>query len=163
MGAHATDVGGANGDVAKFQKGCRHSVPRYQFGTFIYLRFLTVKLHGRTAGLSLYNLTSDYLPFGSVASGSAEVMPLIIRNVGLPGTVTIGTTITVRSTTRPTTTYTILTTSENTCLAGIAAGQTCTLPIEFAPTTSGTHDDLLTLTPFPAGGATTVWLNGSTP
>jgi len=70
-----------------------------------------------------------------------------VTNVGLPGKVTVGTAITVRATTRPATTYTVLTTSENTCLAGIATGQSRTLPIEFAPTSSGIHDDLLTLTP----------------
>jgi len=124
---------------------------------------LTVKLHGTATGLSTPNLTSDYLPFGSVSSGSSEVILLNIRNVGLPGTVTVGTAITVRSTTHPTTTYKVLTTSENTCLAGITIGQTCALPIEFAPTSSGIHDDLLSLSPFPGSGATTVWLNGSTP
>jgi len=98
------------------------------------------------------------MQFGSVASGSTEVLQLTVTNVGLPGTVTVGTAITVRSTTLPTTTYTVLTTAQNTCLAGIATGQSCTLPIEFAPTSSGSHDDLLTLTPSAGGGDTTVWL-----
>jgi len=108
------------------------------------------------------------MQFGSVASGSTKVLPLTVTNVGLPGgTVTIETAITVRSTTRPTTTYQVLTTAQNTCLAGIAAGQSCTLPIEFAPTDAGVHDDLLTLTAIVGAdvhsSSTTVWLNGSTP
>jgi hypothetical protein len=98
-----------------------------------------------------------------VSSGFTEVLPLTVTNVGLPGTITIGTAITVRATTHPTTTYKVLTTAQNTCLAGITAGQSCTLPVEFAPTISGTHDDLLTLTPSAGGGYTSVWLTGSTP
>jgi hypothetical protein len=123
-----------------------------------------VKLHGVANGLSvLGGVSGGSLQFGSVSSGSTEVLPLTVTNVGLPGTVTIGTAVTVRATTRPTTIYKVLTTAQNTCLAGIAAGQSCTLPVEFAPTTSGTHDDLLTLVPSLRGGSTTVWLTGSTP
>jgi len=103
------------------------------------------------------------LEFGTVSSGSTEVLPLTVTDIGRPGTVTVGTAIPVRGTTGASTTYTILTTSQNTCLAGIAAGQSCTLPIEFAPTSSGSHDDLLTLTPRVGGGSTSVWLNGTTP
>jgi hypothetical protein len=125
----------------------------------------TIGLRGAARGLSvLGGVSGGSFKFGSVSSGSTEVLPLTVTNVGLRGTVTIGTTITVRATTRPTTTYKVLTTAGNTCLAGIAAGQSCTLPIEFAPTTSGIHDDLLTLTPSARGGGdTTVWLTGSTP
>jgi hypothetical protein len=123
-----------------------------------------VKLHGVATGLSvLGGISGASLQFGSVSSGSTEVLPLIVTNVGLPGTVNVGTAITVRATTRPTTTYRVLTTAQNTCLAGIAAGQSCTLPVELVPTSSGTHDDLLTLTPSPGGGSTNLWLIGSTP
>jgi len=120
---------------------------------------LTVGLAGSAVGLR----ASASLEFGSVSSGSTEVLTLTVTNVGISGTVTVGTTINVRATTRPTTTYTILTTAENTCLAGIAPGQSCTLPIEFAPTSYGIHDDLLTLSPTPGSGSIAVWLNGSTP
>jgi hypothetical protein len=121
----------------------------------------TVGLHGVVSGLSvLGGVSGAPLNFGSVSSGSTEVLPLTVTNVGLPGTVTVGTTIKAGSGAGP---YTVLTTSQNTCLAGIAAGQSCTLPIEFAPTTSGTHDDLLTLTPSAGGGSTNLWLLGSTP
>jgi hypothetical protein len=127
-------------------------------GTFI------VNLVGAANGLSvLGGVSGGPLQFGSVSSGSTKVLLLTVTNVGLPGTVTIGTGITARTTATPTTTYTILATSQNTCLAGISAGQSCTLPIEFAPTSSGTHDDLLTLIPSTGGGSTTVWLVGSTP
>jgi hypothetical protein len=124
----------------------------------------TVGLHGEVNGLSvLGGVSGADLKFGSVASGSTEVVPLTITNVGLPGKVSIGTAVTVRGTTTPTTTYKILTTAQNTCQAGIAAGQSCTLPVEFAPTSSGIHDDLLTLTPSAGGGSTNLWLLGSTP
>jgi len=124
----------------------------------------TVGLAGTGSGLSVFGGV-NYAPlkFGTVASGSTKVLSLAVTNVGLPGTVTVGTEIAVRTTTYPTTTYTILTTAENTCLAGIAAGQSCTLPVEFAPTSSGTHDDLLTLTPSAGARPSTVWLNGTTP
>jgi hypothetical protein len=124
----------------------------------------TVGLHGVAVGLSVLGGGNGApLKFGSVTEGSMKVLPLTVTNVGLPGTVTVDSAITVRATAHPTTTYKILATSQNTCLAGIAAGQSCTLPVEFAPTSSGTHDDLLTLTPNAGGGSTTVWLSGSTP
>jgi sugar lactone lactonase YvrE len=124
----------------------------------------TVGLQGMVSGLSvLGGVNGASLKFGSVSSGSTEVLPLTVTNVGLSGMVTVGTAITVRNTATPTTTYTVLTTAQNTCLAGIAAGQSCTLTVEFSPTSSGTHDDLLTLTPSAGGGSTNLWLIGSTP
>ncbi len=117
----------------------------------------TVGLFGSVVGLSvLGGVSGATLEFGTLASGSTEVLPLTVTNVGLPGTVMVGTAISGLS-------FSILTTGQNTCLAGITAGQSCTLPVQFAPTNSGLHDDLLTLTSFPGGGATTVWLTGSTP
>jgi len=124
----------------------------------------TVGLKGSVSGLSVFG-GANYagLQFGAVAIGSTKVLTLTVTNVGLPGTVTVGTAIAVRSTTTPTITYKVLTTSQNTCLTGIAAGKSCTLPIEFAPTSSGSHNDLLTLTPSAGSGPTAVWLNGTTP
>jgi len=124
----------------------------------------TVDLHGGVVGLSvLGGVGGDSIEFGTVPSGSTEVLSLTVTNVGLPGMVTIGTAITARATTRPTSTYRVLTTMQNTCLAGIAPGQSCTLPMEFAPTLTGVHDDLLTLLPSAGEGQTTIWLTGSTP
>jgi hypothetical protein len=123
-----------------------------------------VELLGSVSGLSvLGGVSGESLSFGSVSSGSTRVLLLTVTNVGLPGPVTVDSAITVRATPRPTTTYKILTTSQNTCLAGVAAGQSCVLPVEFAPTSSGVHDDLLTLTPSAGDGSTRVWLTGSTP
>ncbi len=121
----------------------------------------TVNLVGASAGLSvLGGLNPGTLKFGSVASGSTEVKTLTVTNVGLPGTVTIGTAIKAGYGAGP---YSVLATATNTCLAGIAPGQSCTLPIKFAPVSSGTHNDFLTLTPSAGGGGTTVWLYGTTP
>ena len=117
----------------------------------------TIALFGSVVGLSvLGGVSGGTLHFGTVSPGSTKVLPLTVTNVGLPGTVMAGTAISGLS-------FSVLTTGQNTCLAGIAAAHSCTLPIEFAPTKSGLHDELLTLTPFPGSGSTTVWLTGSAP
>jgi len=94
---------------------------------------LTVGLAGSANGLS----AKASLDFGPVPIGPRVQLPLTVTNVGLPGTVTVGPAITGHSYSIPT----------NTCLAGIAAGQSCTVWVEFAPTKSGVHEDLLTLSP----------------
>ncbi len=105
------------------------------------------------AGLGVDAETSS-LQFGTIPFGSTEVLPLTIANVWVPGTVTVGTAINGPS-------YKILTTSQNTCQAGISAGQTCTLPVEFSPATVGGHGDTLTLTPSAVVAASTVSLHGT--
>ena len=120
----------------------------------------TVNLAGSAISLSV---SSTQLNFGTVSSGSTEQLSLTVTNVGLPGTVTIGTTITVSGESIKGHSFQVLTTSENTCSAGIPTGQSCTLPVEFAPTMSGDHADVLTLTPSADGGATAVSLVGTTP
>jgi hypothetical protein len=121
----------------------------------------TVGLAGIVSGLSvLGGVSGGDLQFGSVSSGSTEVVPLTVTNVGMPGTVKIGTAIMAGSSLGGP--YQILT-NQNTCLAGIAAGQSCTLPVQYAPTSSGVHDDFLVLTPSTGGGSTNLWLIGSTP
>ena len=56
--------------------------------------------------------------------------------------------------------YKVLINAQNTCVAGIAAGQSCTLPIEFDPVSVGMHDDILTLTPSVGAPPSTVHLDG---
>jgi hypothetical protein len=56
--------------------------------------------------------------------------------------------------------YEILTTAQNTCLAGITAGQSCVLPVQFSPTSVGGHDHVLTLSPSSGAAPSTVGLNG---
>ena len=75
----------------------------------------TVGLFGSVAGLSvLGGVSGATLVFGTTSPGSTEVRPLTVTNVGLPGTVMVGTAISGPS-------YSVLT-EGNTCLAGIAAG-----------------------------------------
>ena len=94
------------------------------------------------------------LNFGTIAFGTTEVMTLTITNYGVAGTLTIGTKLNGQS-------YKILTTAQNTCLAGITAGQSYVLPVEFDPVSAAQHDDVLTLTPSGGAAASTVSLNGT--
>ena len=110
----------------------------------------TVALHGVASGVGTEMETP--LEFGTISFGSTEMLLLTINNIGVPGTVTIGTKIGGPS-------YKILANSQNTCLAGITAGHSCTLPVEFDPVAVGKHDDHLTLTPS-AGSPSTVKLDG---
>ncbi len=94
-------------------------------------------------GSSITAATTE-LQFGTINFGSTATLPLTITNVGAaPGTLMVGSSINEPS-------YKVLTTAENTCLAGVASGHSCTLPVEFSPVTVGTHNDVLTLT---VGGA----------
>ena len=97
----------------------------------------TVSLLGRALGVGAYGVT--ILQFGSIAYGSTEVLLLPIRNEGIAGTVTVTESISGPS-------YKVLTTAQNTCLAGIAAYQTCMVPIEFDPVSAAWHIDTLTVT-----------------
>ena len=106
----------------------------------------TVALHGVASGVGTEMETP--LEFGTISFGSTETLLLTINNIGVPETVAIGTQINGTS-------YKILTTSQNTCLAGITAGHSCTLPVEFDPVAVGNYDDILTLTPSGGGAAST--------
>ncbi len=110
-----------------------------------------VTLHGKATGVGVK--TEGSLEFGTIAFGTTKVLPLTITNIGVPGTVTVGTKIGGPS-------YKVLTNAQNTCLAGIAAGQSCTLPIEFDPVSVGMHDDILTLTPSGGAAPSTPHLDG---
>jgi len=111
----------------------------------------TVALDGIANGL---NVGTSLLQFGTVPYGSSEVLPLTITNVGLPGTVTVTTTISDPS-------YTVLITAQNTCAAGISAGQSCTLPVQFTPDSESDHAGALTLTASAEGATTVVGLDGA--
>jgi len=111
----------------------------------------TVGLDGIANGLSV---ATSSLQFGTIAYGSSEVLTLTITNMGLPGTVTVAT-----KTSDPS--YTVLVTAQNTCLAGIAAGQSCTLPVQFTPDSESNHVGTLTLTASAEGAVTVVGLDGA--
>jgi hypothetical protein len=112
-----------------------------------------VSLVGTAAGVGpLYpSLQFGSLPLGTY--GTTEVLPLTILNVGVAGTVTLTESINGPS-------YKILTTAQNTCMAGITAGESCVLPVEFDPAAVGPHDDFLTLTPSSGSTPSTVRLRG---
>ena len=110
----------------------------------------TVSLHGIGSGVGA---EVTMLQFGTIPVGSTEVLPLTITDIGMPGTVTIGTAINGPG-------YVILTTAQNTCLAGITAGQSCVLPVEFSPASVGGHDHVLTLSPSGGAAPSSVGLNG---
>ena len=102
----------------------------------------------------VYVQTATPLQFATISTGATEVLPLTITNFGLPGTVTVATSVTTAS-------YQVLTTAQNTCLAGITAGQSCTLPVQFNPTAVGVQNDTLTITPSAGPAPATVALNGT--
>jgi FG-GAP-like repeat/Abnormal spindle-like microcephaly-assoc'd, ASPM-SPD-2-Hydin len=94
--------------------------------------------------------TTSALQFGEIPLGTTETLQLTITDVGVAGTVTV-----TGASSGPS--YRILT---NTCLAGISAGQSCVLGIEFSPYGVGIKNDTLTLTPSAGGAAFTVNLTG---
>ncbi len=110
----------------------------------------TVKLKGVALGLSTATKT---LQFGTIPFGTTEVLLVTFTNTAASGTVTIGTTINGPS-------YNVLTTAQNTCRSGVAAGQSCTMPIEFSPVSVGAHKDFLTLFPSADAPSTFIRLNG---
>ena len=93
------------------------------------------------------------LNFGTIASGTTEVLTLTLTNYGVAGTIMVGTAINGPS-------YKIVTTSQNTCLAGIKAAESCIVPVEFDPVSAATNDDILTLTPSGGAAPSTVSLKG---
>jgi hypothetical protein len=122
---------------------------------------LTLTPTGGSAPITvpLFGTASDVTPnvktlqFGTIPFGTSKVLLLTITNNEAPDTVTIGTAVSGAS-------YKILTTAQNTCTAGIAAGQSCTLPVEFSPTSVGRHGEFLTLTPSAGSLPSTVNLYG---
>jgi streptogramin lyase len=106
------------------------------------------------ASASGLGLSGAPLQFGTVPYGSSAVLPLTITNYGLPGTVTVKAVLNSSS-------FTVLTTAQNTCQAGITSGHSCVLPVQFTPDSVGTHNTLLTLTPSSGGASLTAALHGS--
>jgi uncharacterized repeat protein (TIGR03803 family) len=80
-------------------------------------------------------VSATILQFGQISYPGGATLPLTVTNVG-GDTLTVAPSINGHS-------YTI---SGSTCTAGVAAGGTCILEVEFAPAAVGYHDDILTLT-----------------
>ena len=98
------------------------------------------------------NLRNQRPNFGTIPADTTSVIPTI-TNVGVPGTVTIGTAISGNS-------FKVLTTAANTCQVGIASGQSCTLPVEFLASSAGAHNEQLTLTPSGGAAPSVIHLDG---
>jgi hypothetical protein len=93
----------------------------------------SIDLSGR--GLSAETQVSPAsLQFGSVAYPGSATKPLTITNIGT-GTLTVN----------PVSNGPSVFISASTCGAGITAGKSCTLQVEFKPATLGSHTNTLTL------------------
>ena len=86
--------------------------------------------------------------------GMTEAVPLVLANFGVPGSPTVA--LSFSGTSRSS--YSLG--SEGNCAAGVPEGGTCTLMIQFAPTTPGDQGATLTLTPS-SGEPSRVRLQGS--
>jgi FG-GAP repeat len=82
-------------------------------------------------------VSTDLLEFPDMNLGGSEVSPLTVTNVA-SGTLTFTTKINSPN-------YQVLQTAENTCAAGVPAGQSCILPIQFNPPAAGQHTNTLIL------------------
>jgi sugar lactone lactonase YvrE len=90
------------------------------------------------------------LSFGSIGNKSTTTLPLAIQDYSVTGPVTVSTSINGPS-------YKV---TSNGCTA-LTTGGTCILEVEFAPTTTGAHNDTLTVTPS-TGPTFKVKLTGTT-
>ncbi len=92
---------------------------------------------GNSYLLALQRSQPPPLDFGEIPVESTTSLPLTLQNTG--------TSVLTVTPVFDTTGYSILSTSPAGCLAGIAAAQTCTLQIQFAPVIAGPQSGLLTL------------------
>jgi len=93
-----------------------------------------IELSGTIGAAPLAKLSATTLQYGSIAFASSKTLALTVTNIG-GGTLTLAPSINGPS-------YTI---ASSTCSAGVAAGKSCTLQLDYAPVAVGTHNDILTL------------------
>jgi hypothetical protein len=158
-----TITGDTCGAGVTFGNSCTLQVQFYPTSTGTYDDLLTLRTNGTanpviklvgTASASGLNVSGAPLEFGTVPYGSSAVLPLTITNYGLPGKVTVSAAFSKSS-------FTVVTTAQNTCQAGITSGQSCVFPVQFTPDWVGVHNAILTLTPSSGGAPLTVALSGS--
>jgi hypothetical protein len=87
------------------------------------------------------SISATSLAFGTITHGTTKTLDLTITNVGTLPMLTISTAI---SGANPAD-FAVLTTG-NTCTGGVAAGASCTLPVEFAPAAAAAYTATLTVT-----------------
>lgn len=81
------------------------------------------------------------LPFGSIAPATTKVLDVTVSNVGTIASLTVSTAISGTGAAE----FSVLTTG-NTCTSGVAAGKTCTLPVQFKPAAAASYSATLTIT-----------------
>jgi hypothetical protein len=81
--------------------------------------------------------STDFLEFPETELDTSEILPLTITNTGT-GTLNFTTQISSSD-------YQVLQTSENTGSAGVPAGESCVLPVQFNASKAGQNSDHLTL------------------
>ncbi len=101
----------------------------------------------------VYVQTATPFNYGTIPFGTTATKNMTVSNFGVPGTVTLGTSISGPS-------FNILSNPINTCPAGITGGHNCTLPVQFNPVSVGGKGDLLTISPSAGGAPAAVSLTG---
>ncbi len=137
-------------------QSCTLPVQFLPTATVSYTATLTLATNGGTnptvtltgTGTALVTATPATLAFGTVKSGKTSVMNVSITNNGA-ATIGVGSFV---STTAP---FSELFNSSNTCGNGLAPNKTCTIPIQFAPTSNGSSAAILTIN----AGATTLYVH----
>jgi len=102
------------------------------------------------------SVTPTTLAFGTITHATAKVLDVTVKNVGTIASLTVSTSISGTGAAA----FTVLTTG-NTCGSGVAAGKTCTLPVQFDDSTVGSYSATLTVTTN-GGQNPTVALSGTT-
>jgi hypothetical protein len=110
----------------------------------------TIGLNGTADGVGTPLETA--LNFGTIPFGTTKTLPLMLHNLGEPGSPTVTLTPNGPS-------YKVVPGS-NCLTTGIAMHQVCTVYIEFDPVIVGEHPDILTITPS-VGPVTTLPLTGA--
>ena len=93
-----------------------------------------IELSGTIGDAPLARLSATTLQYGDIPFASSKTLALTISNIG-GGTLTLAPSINGPS-------YKI---ASSTCSAGVAAGKSCALQLDYAPVAVGTHNDILTL------------------
>ena len=110
--------------------------------TNVYTR---VPVRGTATGVGS---VSTVLDFGTIRGrGNTSTLPLTITNYGVPGSVTV-------ATDTGATTFKV---TSNGCTAGITAGNSCNVEVEYAPVQQGSQTAYLKLIPAPGPSKSSSW------
>jgi trimeric autotransporter adhesin len=87
------------------------------------------------------SISPTTLPFGSITPATTKVLDVTVSNVGTIASLTVSAAISGTGAAE----FSVLTTG-NTCTSGVAAGKTCTLPVQFKPAAAASYSATLTIT-----------------